>query len=131
MTKRKKQNKNELSKAKIHSLIIMQLVLASFNLWLKTCRIHVVFGHVLQGQDIVSEIENQKVDDESRPLVDVKISNCGELIPKAKAKGMEASSYLPLIFIFIFWKNANFKGGWDDLVSEYKSRQVFFSEYVH
>lgn len=109
----------------------MQLVLASFNLWLKTCRIHVVFGHVLQGQDIVSEIENQKVDDKSRPLVDVKISNCGELIPKAKAKGMEASSYLPLIFIFIFWKNANFKGGWDDLVSEYKSRQVFFSEYVH
>ncbi|RMX51775.1 hypothetical protein pdam_00011634 [Pocillopora damicornis] len=50
--------------------------------------IHVVFGHVLQGQDIVSEIENQKVDDKSRPLVDIKISNCGELIPKAKAKAM-------------------------------------------
>ena len=44
---------------------------------------------------------------------------------------MEASFYLPLIFIFIFWKNAKFKGGWDDLVSEYKGRQVFFSEYVH
>ena len=50
-------------------------------------RIHVIFGHVLQGQEIVSEIEIQRVDDKSRPLVDVKIINCGELIPKAKAKG--------------------------------------------
>ena len=51
------------------------------------CRIHVIFGHVLQGQEIVSEIEIQRIDDKSRPLVDVKIINCGELIPKAKAKG--------------------------------------------
>ena len=51
-----------------------------------TQRIHVIFGHVLQGQEVVSEIENQRVDDKSRPLVDVKISNCGELIPKAKGK---------------------------------------------
>ena len=50
-------------------------------------RIHVIFGHVLQGQEIVSEIVIQRVDDKSRPLVDVKIINCGELIPKAKAKG--------------------------------------------
>lgn len=46
-----------------------------------------IFGHVLQGQEVVSEIENQRVDDKSRPQVDVKISNCGELILKAKAKG--------------------------------------------
>ena len=51
------------------------------------CKIHVIFGQVLQGQEIVSEIEIQRVDDKSRPLVDVKIINCGELIPKAKAKG--------------------------------------------
>ena len=48
-----------------------------------------IFGHVLQGQEVVTEIENQRVDDKSRPQVDVKISNCGELIPKAKAKGKE------------------------------------------
>ncbi|XP_068730674.1 peptidyl-prolyl cis-trans isomerase G-like isoform X2 [Montipora capricornis] len=48
--------------------------------------IHVVFGHVLQGQEVVSQIENQSVDDKSRPLSDVKIGNCGELIPKTKAK---------------------------------------------
>ncbi|CAH3192432.1 unnamed protein product [Porites evermanni] len=52
--------------------------------------IHVIFGHVLQGQEIVSEIEIQRVDDKSRPLVDVKIINCGELIPKAKAKEKKA-----------------------------------------
>ena len=52
------------------------------------CRIHVVFGQVLQGQEVVTEIESQRVDDKSRPLVNVKVSNCGELIPKAKAKGM-------------------------------------------
>ena len=36
---------------------------------------------------MVSQIENQSVDDKSRPLNDVKIGNCGELIPKTKAKG--------------------------------------------
>ena len=55
---------------------------------LPLCRIHVVFGHVLQGQEVVSQIENQSVDDKSRPLSDVKIGNCGELIPKTKAKGI-------------------------------------------
>ncbi|XP_073236773.1 uncharacterized protein [Porites lutea] len=52
--------------------------------------VHVIFGQVLQGQEIVSEIEIQRVDDKSRPLVDVKIINCGELIPKAKAKEKKA-----------------------------------------
>ncbi|XP_068731831.1 peptidyl-prolyl cis-trans isomerase G-like [Montipora capricornis] len=51
--------------------------------------IHVVFGHVLQGQEVVLQIENQSVDDKSRPLNDVKIGNCGELIPKTKAKAAE------------------------------------------
>ena len=51
-----------------------------------------IFGHVLQGQEVISEIENLRVDDKSRPLVDVRISNCGELIPKTKAKGKLMSS---------------------------------------
>ena len=48
-----------------------------------------IFGHVLQGQAVVTEIENQRVDDKSRPVFEVKIGNCGELTPKAKAKGRD------------------------------------------
>ncbi|XP_074592963.1 peptidyl-prolyl cis-trans isomerase 9-like [Brevipalpus obovatus] len=58
--------------------------------------VHVVFGHVLEGQNIVEEIENQKTDKDHRPLVDVVISNCGELVPQikktAKKKKKRASS---------------------------------------
>ena len=67
--------------------MMMHCWLLTVWLFLLTVSIHVVFGHVLQGQEVISEIENQRVDDKSRPLVDVKIGNCGELIPKTKAKG--------------------------------------------
>ena len=50
-------------------------------------RVHVIFGHVLQGQELVSEIECQRVDSKSRPVADVRIGNCGELVPKRKSKG--------------------------------------------
>ena len=50
-------------------------------------RVHVVFGHVLSGQEIVVEIQNQMTGEDGRPLVDVVISNCGELIPQIKPKG--------------------------------------------
>ena len=45
-----------------------------------------MFGHVLQGQDIVREVENQRVDSKSKPISDVRIANCGELIPKSRLK---------------------------------------------
>ncbi|KAL3836022.1 hypothetical protein ACJMK2_021475 [Sinanodonta woodiana] len=47
---------------------------------------HVVFGHVIHGQDIVKLIENQETDKKSRPLKDVTIANCGELVLQRKAK---------------------------------------------
>ena len=68
-----------------HTSIVSLAYIVAYTFFIS--RIHVIFGHVLQGQEIVSEIEIQRVDDKSRPLVDVKIINCGELIPKAKAKG--------------------------------------------
>ena len=68
-----------------HTSIVSLAYIVAYCLFIS--RIHVIFGHVLQGQEIVSEIKIQRVDDKSRPLVDVKIINCGELIPKAKAKG--------------------------------------------
>ena len=60
--------------------------------WLSTCDIffskHVVFGHVLMGQDVVKAVENLETDKKSRPLQPVTISNCGELVLQLKAKGM-------------------------------------------
>ncbi|RWS31187.1 peptidyl-prolyl cis-trans isomerase cyp11-like isoform X1 [Leptotrombidium deliense] len=48
--------------------------------------VHVVFGHVISGQEVVSEIENQAIDKNSKPLVNVLIANCGELVPQIKPK---------------------------------------------
>uniref|UniRef100_A0A1I8HWJ4 peptidylprolyl isomerase n=2 Tax=Macrostomum lignano TaxID=282301 RepID=A0A1I8HWJ4_9PLAT len=47
---------------------------------------HVVFGQVLDGQDVVKRIENQPVNDEKRPVNDITIVNCGELVPVRKKK---------------------------------------------
>jgi len=52
------------------------------------CRVHVVFGHVIEGQEVVREVERQKVDENSRPLVEVRISSCGELVLQVRPKGM-------------------------------------------
>lgn len=50
-------------------------------------RIHVVFGHVIVGSELVSDIENLPTNDKNQPLADIRVENCGELIPKSKAKG--------------------------------------------
>lgn len=46
--------------------------------------VHVVFGHLISGQEVIQTIENQKTDANSRPYAEVKVLNCGELIPKSK-----------------------------------------------
>ncbi|KAK6529670.1 hypothetical protein TWF281_008833 [Arthrobotrys megalospora] len=40
---------------------------------------HTVFGHVVSGLQFVKEIEKVRVDSSDKPVVDVIISNCGEL----------------------------------------------------
>ena len=47
-----------------------------------------VFGHVIEGKDVVREIERQKVDENSHPLSELKISSCGELVLQVRPKGM-------------------------------------------
>jgi hypothetical protein len=51
--------------------------------------VHVVFGHVLSGQEVVSHIEGLPVDRMCRPLQDAKVINCGELVLKMKTKGSQ------------------------------------------
>ncbi|XP_058060103.1 peptidyl-prolyl cis-trans isomerase G isoform X1 [Anopheles bellator] len=48
--------------------------------------VHVVFGHVVSGQDLVRQLEQLPVDRNSRPLQDAVVSNCGELIRQVKEK---------------------------------------------
>ncbi|KAG8273483.1 hypothetical protein J6590_019191 [Homalodisca vitripennis] len=49
--------------------------------------VHVVFGHVVMGDAVISHIEQLPVDRMSRPLQDAKVSNCGQLVLKSKFKG--------------------------------------------
>ncbi|XP_012263510.2 peptidyl-prolyl cis-trans isomerase cyp11 [Athalia rosae] len=48
--------------------------------------VHVVFGEVVSGQEVVKHVEGLPVDRMSRPLQDAKVVNCGELVLKAKGK---------------------------------------------
>lgn len=50
--------------------------------------VHVIFGHVIFGQELVMEIENLETDSsKSCPMKEVKVENCGELVPQMKSKG--------------------------------------------
>uniref|UniRef100_A0A1B0D8K0 Peptidyl-prolyl cis-trans isomerase n=1 Tax=Phlebotomus papatasi TaxID=29031 RepID=A0A1B0D8K0_PHLPP len=48
--------------------------------------VHVVFGQVVSGQDLVTQLEQLAVDRNSRPLQDASIANCGELVRQVKGK---------------------------------------------
>lgn len=53
---------------------------------------HVVFGRVVSGYNIVERMENEPVDGNDRPLHNVMIANCGELVlqlpPGVKCKNV-------------------------------------------
>ncbi len=55
---------------------------------------HVVFGQVVSGQSVVDAIENISVDSNSRPVKDVVISHCGQLVL------VSSKSYRSIIFIY-------------------------------
>ena len=40
---------------------------------------HVVFGKVIDGMDVVQKVERTRVKQESKPVSDVTIAQCGEM----------------------------------------------------
>lgn len=63
-----------------------------YHYYVNLNRIHVVFGQVIQGFEIVDLVENSQVDEKDRPIQKVTISHCGELIKKIKEKKRSKSS---------------------------------------
>ncbi|TRY70596.1 hypothetical protein TCAL_11543 [Tigriopus californicus] len=57
--------------------------------------LHVVFGHVVSGQEVVREIEDLQTDKLDRPLQDVKIANCGILVLKNQKRRKKSQSRPP------------------------------------
>nr|XP_015209665.1 PREDICTED: NK-tumor recognition protein isoform X3 [Lepisosteus oculatus] len=49
--------------------------------------VHVVFGLVISGFEVIRQIENLKTDAASRPYADVRVIDCGELITKSNVLG--------------------------------------------
>lgn len=54
--------------------------------------IHVVFGKVVSGQEVVTKIEYLKTNSKNRPLADVVILNCGELVRRKKRQHSSRSN---------------------------------------
>ena len=46
--------------------------------------LHVVFGQLVAGKDVIREVEQLDTDKKDRPLQDARIINCGELVLKGK-----------------------------------------------
>lgn len=49
--------------------------------------VHVVFGLVISGFEVVKKIEGLKTDSASRPYADVRVVDCGQLITKSANDG--------------------------------------------
>jgi cyclophilin family peptidyl-prolyl cis-trans isomerase len=52
-----------------------------------------VFGRVVKGMEVVRQIAKVEVDDKDKPIEDIRIVNCGELIKKSAAGGAVAGEY--------------------------------------
>ena len=74
----------------VNSIILYKLHPFIFQFFITTApaphldNIHVVFGQVVAGKEIVREIEELGTDKKDRPMQDARIVNCGELMLKKK-----------------------------------------------
>ena len=52
--------------------------------------LHVVFGEVISGKEVIKKVEHQPTNEKSRPYNPCTISNCGELVLVKKTKILTA-----------------------------------------
>jgi cyclophilin family peptidyl-prolyl cis-trans isomerase len=71
------------------SLSVLSLIVIKpiFFLNLYCDRVHVVFGLVISGFEVIEQIENLKTDAASRPYADVRVIDCGVLATKSTKDG--------------------------------------------
>ena len=64
-----------------------------------------VFGQVISGQEVIQTMERQKTDASSKPYSEVKVMNCGELIPKTRGQStlLESTSHTTVLKSMRFW----------------------------
>lgn len=67
-------------------------------------RVHVVFGRVVDGEEVVRNIESIPVNEMSRPIQDVKIVNCGQLVLKSKREFYSSRRSYIIIFRRLNWQ---------------------------
>lgn len=84
------------SKEKCASLVCpankeVQVSANSFCMLKESChplrRVHVVFGVVISGFEVIKKIEGLKTDSASRPYADARVMDCGQLITKSANDG--------------------------------------------
>lgn len=88
------------------TFVLLTFVLLTFVPFLIS--IHVVFGRVVDGNQFVSEIENQKVDVNHRPYADVRITHSGELV-LLKKKGSNSTMVVSAELESNNWPLTNFQ----------------------
>uniref|UniRef100_A0A8C4SBD5 Natural killer cell triggering receptor n=1 Tax=Erpetoichthys calabaricus TaxID=27687 RepID=A0A8C4SBD5_ERPCA len=64
---------------------------SQFFIILLSYSVHVVFGLIISGFEVIKQIENLKTDAASRPYADVRVIDCGQLITKSANDGKYCS----------------------------------------
>lgn len=97
---------NFLHKSKRKTIISL---FQEYIFFLSPSSVHVVFGLVISGFEVIKKIEGLKTDSASRPYADVRVVDCGQLITKSANDGqcnvfLENPSYVHLQENGIIWQ---------------------------
>lgn len=75
--------------SRIISVILSHLCLHINQCAFIFCSVHVVFGLVISGFEVIEQIENLKTDTASRPYADVRVIDCGVLVATSAKDGKQ------------------------------------------